>query len=154
MAVENWIDEIVKAMGTIRSHTGGTVKAYRIASKPEVPEAVGVFPSVIVYPERLVSAQYSISGPNKEVWEVHGKFYLFADTKKTNLPEMVRYFARIRNATLASATLGGKVDDFHFGAEPMKLAAFQDVVDGPWRDGIEVFWEVKSDVGGEVTIGA
>lgn len=153
MAVENWIDDVIKAIGKVKSHAGGTITVYRMAMRPDVPEVISTFPSVLIYPERLISAQYTAGGACKEVWEVHGKFYLFSDTKKTNLPEMIRYFAKIRNATLASITLGGKVDHFIFGTEPMKLAGFQDTVDGPWRDGIEVFWEVKSDVGAEVTVG-
>ena len=154
MAVELWIDEVVKVAGNVASHKSGRkVRAYRIASKPEVPEAVSEFPSALVYPTRLISAQYSMGGPCKEIWEVKGMFYLFPDNKKTNLPDAVRYFTRIRNATLASLTLGGKVDHFVFAPEPMTLVEIEEVIDGPKRQAIEVTWEVKSDVTNEVTIG-
>jgi hypothetical protein len=153
MAVENWIDEVVRVAGSVESHKGGTVKAFRIASKAEIPEALSVFPCAVVYPTRTKSLQYSMGGPCKEIWEVKGEFYLFPDTKKSNLPELIRYFTRIRKATLASMTLGGLVDHFIFSVEGMALALLTYEADGPERHGIAVTWEVKSDVTGEVTIG-
>lgn len=155
MAIQNWIDEIIKVMGTIPSHTGGKLITYRVASKAEIPEALSVPPPcAIIYPTRLISAQYSMGGTCKEIWEVKGEFYLFPDIKKSNLPELIKYFKKIRDATLASLTLGGKVDHFIFGPESMMLAVLTYEVDGSERHGIAVTWEVKSDVGSEVTIGA
>ncbi len=153
MAVTDWIDEVVKAMGKINSHTGGKLKVYRVATKAEIPEALSVFPCAIIYPDRLKSAQYSMSG-SKEVWSVVGEFYIFPDVKKTNVPTLVTYFKKIRDATLASMTLGGKVDHFVFAeTDPMGLATGPYEVDGPDRHAIVANWEVKSDVTGEVTVG-
>lgn len=134
------------------SHKGGTVKAYRIAGKAELPEALATYPCAIVYAPRLKSAQYSAS-ICKEIWEVRGEFYLFADTKKSNLAELTRYFRRIRDASCAAATLGGRVDHFRFAeGDPMTLVSLAYEVDGPERHGIVALWEVKEDVTAEVNI--
>lgn len=154
MAIENWIDAVVAVAGNVASHKGGKVRAYRVAMKGEIPEALSVFPCAVVYPTRALSLQYSMGGPCIEVWEVRGEFYLFPDNKKSNLPELVRYFARIRDATLASLTLGGIVEHFSFGEEPMSLVEMTYEVDSAPRHGIAVNWVVKSSVSGEVTIGA
>jgi hypothetical protein len=153
MAVTDWIDEIVKQMGKIQCHTAKKLTVYRVASKGEIPEALAAFPCAVIYPTRLISAQYSASS-GKEVWEVKGEFYIFSDNKKTNLPALMTYFAKIRDATLSSVTLGGRVDHFKFvNADSMMLAVMTYEVDGPERHGIAVTWEVKADVTGEITIG-
>jgi hypothetical protein len=153
MAIEGWIDAVVAVAGSVASHKGGYVKAYRVASKGEIPEALSVFPCAVVYAPRMLSAQYSMGGPCKEIFEVKGYFYLFPDTKKTNIPELVRYFGRIRNATLAAMTLGGLVDHFRLAqADPMVMGALAYEVDQAERHVIEVTWEVKSDVTAELTV--
>jgi hypothetical protein len=156
VAIEQWIDAVVAVAGSVASHKGGTVKAYKLAGKGEVPEALSVFPCAIVYPPRIKSAQYSMGGPCKEIWEVKGLFYLFPDTKKSNFPELVRYFTRIRTATLAAMQLGGLVDHFRFSPDGdlMTMGALAYEVDQPERHVIEVTWEVKSDVTAELTFGS
>lgn len=154
MAIESWIDSVVAVAGSVVSHRGGTVKAYRVASKAEVPEALSVFPCAVVYAPRMMSAQYSMGGPCKEIFEVKMLFYVFPDTKKSNIPDLVRYYRRIRDAVLASMTLGGRVDHCRFAeADPMVMGTVAYEVDTPERHVIEVTLEVKSDVTAEVTVG-
>lgn len=154
MAIEDWIDEVVKVAGSVASHTGGFVRAYRIASKSEIPEALSAFPCAIVYATHPTSLQLSEGGPCKEIWAVRGEFYCFSDVKKTNLPELIRYFSKIRDATLLKRKLGGMVDYFTFAEEePMFLAEMTYEKDGSPHHGIAVNWIVKSDVGGELTFG-
>jgi hypothetical protein len=152
MAIESWIDAVVAVAGSVVSHKGGTVKSFRVAGKAEVPEALSVFPCAIVYAPRMKAAQYSAS-ICKEIWEVRGEFYLFPDTKKSNLPELIRYYTRIRDAVCAAATLGGLVDHFRFAeGEPMSMVTLAYEVDQPERHGIVAIWEVKSDVTSEVNV--
>jgi hypothetical protein len=155
MAIENWIDAVVDVAGSVESHVKGRkVKAYKVASKAEIPEALTVYPCAIVYAPRMKSAQYSMGGPCKELWEVRGTFYIFSDTKKSNIPELIRYFSRIRTATLASLTLGGLVDHFCFAeADPMVMGTLPYEADQPERHVIDVTWDVKSDVTSELTVG-
>lgn len=154
MAVESWIDAVVAVAGNVLSHKSNRkVRAFRVAERGEIPEALSEFPCAVVYPVKTKSLQYSQGGPCKEIWEVKGEFYLFADNKKSNLPELIRYFGRIRNATLASMTLGGLVDHFIFGEGGMALVEMTYETDGPPRHGIEVTWEVKADVRDELTFG-
>jgi hypothetical protein len=155
MAIEQWIDAVVAVAGSVVSHRGGTVRAFQVAAKGEIPDALSVFPCAVVYAPRIKSAQYSMGGPCKELWEVNGYFYLFADTKKSNIPEVIRYYKRIRTATLAKMTLGGLVDHFIFSpdGDPMVMGALAYEADQPERHVIEVTWEVKSDVTAELTVG-
>jgi len=151
MAVEDWIDRVVTAMGKIPSHTRGTVRVFRVAGKAEIPDALSSYPCAVIYAPRLISAQYSAS-ISKEIWEVKGLFFIFSDTKKSNIPELVRYFKKIRTATLSNSTLGGAVDHFVFADDPMSLGELTYEVDTPGRHGIEVTWHVKADVTNEVVI--
>mgnify|MGYP000642789642 CR=1 FL=1 len=153
MAPERWIDAVVGVMSGIASHRGGKLRVYRVAGKAEIPEGLSEFPCAVIYPTRIKSAQYSLGGPCKELWEVRGEFYLFPDTKKSNLPELIRYFRKIRDATLKSMTLGGLVDHFVFSESPMELVSMTYETDGPERHGIVALWEVKEDVTGEISAG-
>lgn len=154
MSIEHWIDAVVAVAGSVASHRGGTVRAYRIAAKAEIPEALSTFPCAIVYPEKSLRLDYSAGGACIEIWQVKGLFYLFADNKKSNLPDLIRYFSKIRDATLARPTLGGLVDHFTFGEDGMTLVELNYEVEGPPRHGIEVTWQVKQNVTGEVNFGS
>ena len=151
MALEDWIDGVVEAMGGIVGHTGKSLKTYRVSARGEIPEALQEYPCAIIYPTRLLGAQYSMGGPCKELWEVRGEFYLFPDTKKTNMPNLIRYFAKIRDATLVSMTLGGKVDHFRFAeGEALSLVTMAYAADTAECQGIVALWEIKADVTSEV----
>jgi hypothetical protein len=154
MGIELWIDEIVALAGAVESHRkNGKVRSYRVYAKAEIPEALSEYPCAISYPES-VSLQISAGGPCKELWRGVTVFYLFPDSKKSNLPEVMRYFTRIRNGMFSSLTLGGKVD--HFGPSPdgstieLVTATYGDEVE---RHALQVRWEVKADISGEITVG-
>lgn len=150
--IESWIDEVVKVAGSVASHKGGKVRAYLVAGKAEFPETLNVFPSVLVYPlgvQMMLSASMS-----KEIWDGVMDFYLFPDVKKSNIPTIVRYYSRIRDAIASHLTLGGIVDHFIFAPDGgMEFAILQYAEDTPPRHGIQVRWQVKSDVSSEVSVG-
>lgn len=152
MAIESWIDEVVRVAGGVASHKGGNVRAFLVAEKAEFPESLSLnlYPCALVYP---VSVRPMLTvGMSKEIWSGVMDFYLFPDTKKSNIPTIVRYFSRIRNAIASHLTLGGKVDHFVFADEGMDFAMLT-YGDEALRHGIQVRWEVKSDVSSEVTVG-
>lgn len=144
MAIEGWIDAVVAVAGSVESHVKGRkVRAYKLAGKAEVPETLGEYPCAVVYPER-VRVDLAV---NKEIYEGVMVFYLFADTKKTNLPELMRYFSRILAVLMVEAnwTLGGLVDHFHMTEDGIEfiLADYGDEVS---RHALQLRWEVKASL--------
>jgi hypothetical protein len=151
MAIESWIDDIVRVAGSVASHKGGKVRAYLVAEKAEFPEALSVYPCVLVYPVG-VKMQLS-SSMSKEIWSGVMEFYLFPDVKKSNIPTIVRYFKRIRDAMSGKLTLGGKVNHFIFSPDDTAMEfSILTYGDETPRHGISVRWQVKSDVSSEVTV--
>lgn len=153
MAIESWIDEIVRVAGSVASHEKGRVRAFKVAGRGEIPESLspGMFPCVLVYPlgvRMLISASMSV-----EIWTGVMEYYLFPDTKKTNIPAVVRYYSRIRNAVASNLTLGGLVDHFIFAPDDTAMDfATLDYGDLVNRHGIMVRWQVKSNISAEVSL--
>lgn len=108
MAVEQWIDEICKIAGSVPNGKGGKVLSYSVFEKSNFPEGLSKFPCAITYTTQVVST-YSISGPCVDMWKGVTEFHLSAGTAKTDFPDIMRYFARIRAAFAGRVTLGGKV---------------------------------------------
>ncbi|NSW52206.1 MAG: hypothetical protein HPY85_06855 [Anaerolineae bacterium] len=108
MAVEQWIDEIARLCGEIEGHDGKKVKSYSLFEKREIPETLTVFPCAIHYVEN-VQLSYSVGGPNIELWYGVSEFHLFGDNKRSNVPDALRMYARIRNAFASHLRLNGKV---------------------------------------------
>ena len=152
MAIEDWIDDVVQVAGSVKSHEKGIVRAYQVVSKAEFPESITVRPCVLVYPTSVV---FQLSaGMSKEIWRGVCEFYLFPNKNKSNIPTIVKYYRRIRDAFAGAVTLGGKVDHFCFapGENSLEFSVLQygDEAEG---HGITVRWEVKADVSSEVTVG-
>lgn len=151
MAIENWVDELVKVAGSVASHTGRKVRAYAVFHKQEFPEALSEFPCAITFGFR-VSSSYSDSGPCIDLWEGITEFHLFPDTKKTNIPEALRYFGRIRNAYALRRRLGGLVEHMLIREEGMSLVTAQYGAEDE-HHAIVVPWQVKERVTAEITLG-
>jgi hypothetical protein len=144
MAIEDWIDAVVGVAGSVASHkASGFVRAYRVAGKAEIPESLNDYPCAIVYPES-VTVDLAMG---KELWRGVAMFYLFPDSKKSNLPEVTRYFTRIREvfAIENNWTLGELVDHFRFTPDGPSIelvtASYGDEVE---RHALRVSWEVKA----------
>lgn len=152
MALEDWIDEVAKLAGNVASHKGGRVRSYQVFAKSEIPETISEYPCAITYIQGM-RTQYSIGGPCVDLWDGVTEFHLFPDTKKSNYPEMARYFGKIRSAWAANMKLSGKVAHCVLKAEPsMSLAT---LVYGQENEhhGMMVYWEVKENVTGQFTVG-
>lgn len=151
MAVENWIDEVARLAGGIKAHNKGQVKAYLVFERAEIPETISEFPCAITYVQGL-RAQYSMGGPCIDLWDGVTEFHLFPDIKKANLPEMVRYFGKIRTAWAGNMSLGGRVDHCVLKAE--NSIEMVQMVYGTEAEhhGLKVYWEVKENVTGDFTV--
>src|SRR3990167_6511083 len=150
MAVENFIDEITSLWDGISDGKGGQVRSYRVYEKNEFPESLSVFPCAITYTIE-VRNNYSAGGPNVDLFRGLTEFHLFPNVSKSNLPELMRYMARIRNAAAGEITLNGKVSHFLLRTDVPS-------VQGPLRLqygseephlGLLVNWEVKEAVTGD-----
>lgn len=153
MAVENWIDEIVKAAGEVANSRGGFVRSYRVFEREEFPEAMTEFPCAITYPT-AVYCSYSDAGPGVDVWHGVTELHTHGNAAKSNLPDVMRYFARIKNAFALHRKLGGKVDHFVIRNEVISIEGplvYRYGGDGEEHHGLRVQWEVKEIV--DVTTG-
>lgn len=151
MSIEKWIDDLAAVAGSVKAHNSGQVKAFRVYARAEIPEAISSFPCALTYPVR-VRPSYSDSGPCTDLWEGQTEFHLFPDVKKANLPEVMRYFAKIRNAFALKRTLGGKVAHLAIREDGMVMATAK-YGEEDEHHAIMVYWEVKEIVTGEVTLG-
>jgi hypothetical protein len=153
MAVESWIDEIAK-LWEISDGKGGTVKSFRVYDKNEFPSKIATFPSAITY-TLDVENSCSQGGPCIDYWTGVTEFHLFPNTDPGNIPAIMLFFARIRNAAAANITLSSKVAWFLLAANPGPS------IKGPLglafggeesHYGLLVYWRVKENVSGQFTV--
>lgn len=145
MAVENWIDEIAK-LWEISDGAGGIVRSYRLYEKAEFPAAITQLPAVLTYPTGVTGIY---GGPSVELWDGVSEFHLALDSDNGRIPDILLYFARIRNAALANITLSSKVSYFQLRNEggvsiagPLTLKFGGDEP----HKGLAVYWRVKENV--------
>lgn len=151
MSMENWLDKIAKLMA-VDDGRKGTVRSYAAFEKDEFPEAITEWPCAISYVVTY-RAEYSAGGPLIDLYTGVTEFHLCPNVAKSNIPYILRFFARIRNAAAGSMTLGGAVDSF-------LLRKDTESIQGPVRltygsedphHGLIVNWFVKDVVNGEFT---
>lgn len=150
--IEKWIDALVDVAGGVETGTKSRkMRAYYLFKKTEFPEALTEFPCALVYPERL-DTQYSDGAPCIEIWTGKVEFHLTPDTQKGAYPDVMRYFARIRNAFAAHRTLGGRVS-YCVLDSPLSIegpVVLQYGTENPHM-GLIAHWVVKHDVTNEVS---
>ena len=160
MAIENWIDEIPKLWEQIQTHEGGTLKAYRLFDKAEFPETIAA-PAVLTYPTEM-SMIYSTGGPIFEHWYGRSDFYLFDNVSKVNLPALISYMRKARNAAIGSITLSSTVVNFSIGSVDLGRPTIEGPLEMTYGNaespyhGFIINWFVKSDISNEngVTVAA
>lgn len=158
MAIENWIDALA-AIWEVTAHANkGLVYSYRVYQRDEFPEAIDPqkFPVALSYPTG-VSNEYSAGGPKIDYWTGITEFHLFPDVKKSNLPDILPYFKRIRDAAGTHMRLSGDVDLFLLDAGGGAVSiqgpmALQYGTEEP-HHGLIVHWKVKDVVSAEFTAG-
>jgi hypothetical protein len=155
MAVEQWIDAIAKLWDAVSDGRGGNVTSYRAYERDNFPEALADFPCAITYVTEVENI-YSTGGPLIDLWRGVTEFHLFPGVDKRDLPQLMRYFARIRNAASGSITLGGLVSHFLLrvsnsgGPSIVGPVVLQYGSEQP-HHGLLVYWEVKETVSGDYT---
>lgn len=153
MAVEHWIDEITALAGTVKTSRGGFVHSYSVYKRADFPEALTDYPCALTYVKGVRSV-YSLGGPCLDIWSGVTEFHLYENTNKQNLPQVMKYFARIRNAFAAHMNLSGKVGycllDQGDDEESLQLVTLQYGSEEPHL-GIIARWTVKENVTGDFT---
>jgi len=155
IAVNDWIDEIAK-LWEIADGRGGTVTSFRVYEKNEFPESLpaGVI-CAITYTLDVESA-YSLGGPLVDRWRGITEFHFPWGVDKSHFPEIMLFFARIRNAAAGSMTLGSRVAHFLLRTQNTGGQSIQGPVtltygsEAP-HHGLLVYWEVKDDESGQFT---
>ena len=148
MSVENWIDTLCE-IWEISDGKGGTVRSYKVYEKNEFPESLQA-PCVITYTQG--NHMQISAGGGQSIWQGVTEFHLTGNVDKSNFPDVMLFFARIRVVAAANLKLGGLVD--HFRLRPDTTPNVQGPVvltygsEEP-HHGIVVYWEVKE---GEVDV--
>ena len=146
MSIEAWIDAICKLM-SVSDGAGGHVLSYHVYDRAEFPAALTVFPCAVTLIQG-VDFQYSMGGPLKGIYKGKTEFYLTAGLSMADLPNVMLYPARIRNACAGAMQLGGLVDHFILVFEPRQIVGpigLKFNSEDPPRWGYTVNWEVKAD---------
>jgi len=107
MALENWIDELVKISEI--TWNGKRVRGYRLYQTAEFPGAISAtnIPCALVF-LRQVTCEYG-TGPCFDIWKGSIEYHLTPNLNRDQLPGLMRAFRLIRDAFAAHRTLGGKV---------------------------------------------
>lgn len=151
--IQEWIDAVADVFA-VSDGAGGFVKSYHVYDKAEFPEAMTRFPSALTFSTAL-QPMYSAGGPLVDLWLGTTELHLFEDISRKHYPEIMLYFARIRNAMAASMSLGGRVAHF------LPRGGVIDPIRGPVvlqygseapHLGIVVQWEVKDNESGGYTV--
>lgn len=148
MSVENWIDAVCK-LWEVSNGKGGTVRSFRVYEKNEFPESISEAPCALTYTHEVIS--YYSAGNAYELWNGVTEFHLTDGVAKDKFPEIMLYFARIRNAAAASLKLGGLVENFRLRTPETGGASIQGPVQLQYgsespHHGLLVYWRVKEMV--------
>jgi hypothetical protein len=154
MAVEQWIDEIAK-LWEFSDGKGATVKSFRAYERGNFPETIGPFPCALTYTTEDVS-DYSVGGPNIDLWNGITEFHLVADIGKHHYPYIMLFFKRIRDAVAGHIQLSGLVENFLLRKDVPSIqgpVVLQYGQEAPHL-GLIVNWEAKENVTGDFVVAA
>ncbi len=141
--IENWIDEVAKVF-EISNGRGGKLRSFRVFERNEFPESMSDFPCAVTYPTE-VRMKYGETA--HDLWNGVTELHLFPNTQKTNIPETLRYYARIKSAVAAHITLGGLVSYFILDQEGPSVQGPVALSFGELGEhmGLIVHWVVKEN---------
>lgn len=155
MAIENWIDELVKISEI--ELAGKRVRGFRLYEKAEFPGALaaGSIPCILTFVGPGVRMQYGY-GPCFEVWRGSCEYHLTPNLDRAQLPTVYRAFRLIRDQFAAHRTLGNRVancelvmDEGDSITGPVKLQYGSEEE----HFGLIAHWRVKEHVESEITLG-
>lgn len=107
--IEDWIDDLTKVW-EVEDGRGGTVKAYRLFERDEMPESVPLDQLTALTFFDSVDFEYSTGGPRLAFWRGTVEFNLAPDLDKRRIPFVLRFVGKILRAAAKNMTLGGKVN--------------------------------------------
>lgn len=145
MALEDWIDELC-AIWEIDDGKGSQVRSYRVYNKNEFPEAITDVPCAISFTEGAQMEIQASGGTTR--WFGVTEFHLSLNVDKSEYPDYIGYFSRIRAAAAAKTKLGGLVSEFALrpdirpnvvGLVPLRYGSEEP------HHGIVVYWTVKEN---------
>ncbi len=146
MAVEAWIDSIAALMA-VSDGRGSQVRSYHAYDRAEFPEAITAYPCAITYVVGY-RPEYASGGVVKGHYRGRTEFHLYPNVAKSNIPGLMLYFRRIRNAMSGAYQLAGLVDDFRLAdGEPWPIRGPVTLQYGSEVEHhcIIVEWEVKAE---------
>lgn len=154
MSVEKWIDDISDLAGTVTDGKGTKVLAYKAFRKGNFPNALSIFPCAITYPLSAVM-HYSDSGC-WELWDGVTEFHLDGSAEKSHFPNLLLFYAKIRNAFALHRTLGGKVAYCQLKTDEASIQGPVMMQYGTENAhlGLIARWEVKEITSGDFTLGS
>lgn len=140
--IEDWIDALAKVW-EISDGAGGLVRSFRLFERAEFPEALSEFPCALSYPTEV---EIGIASPQMDIWTGITEFHLYPNTAKSNLPGLMRYYHRIKEAVAANLSLGGRVAEFWLSTEGPSIQGPMDLQYGDEapHHGLLVYWKVKA----------
>lgn len=154
MAITDWIDKLARVW-EVSDGKGGTVYSYRLYEKNEFPAAIVDFPSAVSYVTEAI-IEYSAGGPCIDFYRGVTEFHLVPGAEKSNIPYVLEFFARIRDAAARNIQLSSTVARFTLRSEAASIqgpVVLQYGAEEPHL-GLIVFWEVKENVSGDFAVQA
>lgn len=150
--IENWIDKIAAVWAEVDDGKGGKVRSYQMYQVAEFPAALNQYPCAVSYPRQVVS-EYG-AGNSIDLWDGKTEFHLVPNVDRAQLPYVIRFFARIRDAAALNMTLGGAVDYFQLRQDGASIEGPVQLTYGGEEPhwGLVVYWRVKENVANEVVI--
>jgi hypothetical protein len=152
MALENWIDELVRDSEI--TFNGKPVRGFRLYEKSEFPASLTLdnIPCALTFVRR-VDCQYG-TGPCFDIFTGSIEYHLTKNTNRDQLPEVLHSIRRIRDTFALHRTLGGKVAYCALEVEnsvvgPVKLQYGSEEE----HLGLVANWWVKENTSGEITLG-
>jgi hypothetical protein len=144
--LENWIDLVCKAFGTLGTDGNGQLTSYRTFEKGEIPSALSVYPCAITYvPE--VEPIYKAGAISSLLWSGTTEIHVTPTVDPALLPGVEKFYSRVLLMMTANRSLGGKVQYFMLpdGQKDIKIMP---VIygGGPPHYAMVVTWEVLENV--------
>jgi hypothetical protein len=144
--IENWIDLVCKAFGTLGTDGNGQLTSYRTFEKGEIPSALSVYPCAITYVPEL-EPNYSAGAISSLLWSGTTEIHVTPTVDPALLPGVEKFYTRVLQMMTANRSLGGKVQYFMLpeGSKAVHMTVLQ-YGQGPAHYGLIVTWEVLENV--------
>jgi len=144
--LENWIDLVCKAFGTLNTDGNNQLTSYRTFEKGEIPSALSVYPCAITYVPEMEPI-YVAGAIGSLLWSGTTEIHITPTVDPALLPGVEKFYTRVLQMMTANRSLGGKVQSFDL-PENTKAMHISPVTlgQGPLHYAMLVTWEVLENV--------